>query len=84
VERYALTNGNQRRTAIGVALANGIGVRRYVALLSDATLGRYPGLGVTVEQRRSNARHLVREGVITSENVDLFIEGAHVVPIDAG
>jgi hypothetical protein len=82
VDRHALTNGNQRRTALDVALAGGITHEQYAELCEVATTHSVVGLGDTATLRLANVRHLVREGLLTKVGINGFIANMKTSPHD--
>lgn len=84
MERSALTNGNQRRTALDVALSNGITSAQFTDLCTAAVQHVIPGLGTTATLRLQNIRHLIRQGLVTRDSVVGYTANLRSYPADDG
>lgn len=82
MEKSALTNGNQHRTALDVALSGGITSEQFTDLCQAAVQHMAFGLGNTPTLRLQNVRYLIREGLITRDSVNGFIENLRAQPRD--
>ena len=81
MESGAVTNGNQRRTALDVALSSGITHEQYSALCEAATTHEVRGLGELPVQRLRSVRQLIRQGLITRDSITGFIANLRSYPV---
>lgn len=72
----ALTNGNQRKTALAVALAAGITTEQYVALTNAVTEHHVSSFGETASERQATMRRQIRAGIIHRQNIDAILRHA--------